>query len=435
VPIGFKKSILKNGMALLSQRLPQFHGVSIGVWVAAGARHEVSKEEGLSHFLEHMMFKGTANRSAFQIAEAVDKIGGEFNAFTSKEYTCFHFLVLHQDTDLACEILSDVLCNSTFSEEEIERERKVILQEIDMVGDNPEEVLYDEFYLKAFNGHALAKPILGTKKSVGSFKRKDVLSYFQKHYTTKQMMISVSGNIEHKAVEKKLNALLKDKKFAKKRFLSNLKKPQFLPGSGYITKDTEQTQILLGFPSLPATHKDRFILGMMNTHLGGGMSSRLFQEIRENRGLAYSVYSAQSGFSDAGIFSIYVGTSEKEGPECMGLIGKEVKKLKTELLPEKTLRDLKHNIKNSILISEDSVEGQMMHLARSQIFFNRYITLSEVFQAIDKVTSKDIQKMAKTIFDSKKMRILSLGALRGQASKKYTQKLKQSYLDCAVSSK
>lgn len=408
-----KRSLLNCGMTLVTERLPQFKSAAIGVWVRAGSRHEASPERGLSHFLEHMMFKGTHSKTALEIAREVDRAGGEFNAFTSREYTCFHLLLLGKDLPLGIEVLADVLLNSKLDESEVLREKRVIQQEIDMVNDSPEEVLFDQLFFQAFGGHALGQPILGPRGQVGRYRRSDLARYFKKHYDPSKMVVSVAGDVDHGHIKKLLNIAFKNLSptGGRERVLPNVTKPRFVPGESYISKDTEQLHIALALPGLKVADPGRFALGVLNTHLGGGMSSRLFQEIRESRGLAYSVYSSQSSFIDIGVTTLYAGTSPKNAGLCLKLMGEEAAKLKKMRLTKVELELIKENLKKTILINEDSIEGHMTNLARAEMFFGRDITLAQAFRAISRVTAKDVQDMAKYVFNVNRTRAIMLGPL------------------------
>ena len=386
-------------MALLTERLPHFHGASLGVWVRAGSRHEMRGEEGYSHFLEHMFFKGTTTRTAAQIAREIDRAGGEFNAFTTREYTCFHIGLLARDLDLAVDILADVLLHSRLSEEDIERERNVVLQEMDMVADNPEEVLFDAFFEKSLKNHPLGRPILGTPKVIRAVDHRRLYSYFQRHYAPSRMIVTAAGDLAHGSLIKRLNKALGGRKAAGPQPKSvGLSTARFRPGDLILRRDVEQAQVLVGFPALPLAHKDRYILSILNLHYGGGMSSRLFQQIREERGLAYSTYSSFSTFSDCGVQLAYIGCASKDALTATTLAGREAQRLCDRKLTATELKELKQSLKNTILINEDSVDGHMMHLARAEMFFGHEIKLADVFRGIDAVTAEQIQAMARKVF-------------------------------------
>lgn len=414
-----KQSRLETGAVLITENLPQFASLSIGVWVGAGSRHESPKEGGLSHFLEHMLFKGTKARSALEIAQEVDRAGGEFNAFTAREHTCFHFLLLSKDVKLAVEILSDVLLNSTMSPDELEKERKVILQEIAMVADNPEEYLHDVFFENAWGEHSLGRPILGTHKSVSNFSRDQVFRYFQKHYDPARMVISVAGDLDHNDLVKKLNHALRShssksthKLHKQKRVRS--KSPRVCAATVGISKELEQSHLLLGFPGVSQSDSKRYALSLMNIHLGGGMSSRLFQEIREKRGMAYSVYSSHMPFSDVGLFTIYLATAPHELQECVRVIGDELNRLKEEPLSDRLLEMHKENLKNTIILNGDSVESRMSYLARCVLAGEKYLSADQLCRRIDDVSAKEIQSLAKQVFCTESM---ALGLMGNQAGR------------------
>jgi predicted Zn-dependent peptidase len=387
----------------------------VGAWVSAGTRHEREGQEGLAHFLEHMMFKGTERRSALDIALAVDRAGGEFNAFTSREYTCFHILSLSRDIKLALDIMSDVLLNSKFAEEEIDRERKVILQEIAMVEDNPEELIHDLFFEQAFGGHPLGRPILGKKETVARFDRPTIYSYFKRHYSPKDLVVSVAGDIDHDDIRKMLERQLGSHLPGGKGTGApkpNLSRPRIATGARAYRRELEQTHFVLGFPSVSNGDPDRFAAYLLNIYLGGGMSSSLFQEIREKRGLAYTIYSSLSPFSDAGLFSIYVATSPSEVGICLDVVGREVKKIREGKLDPEALQILKENLKGTILLNLDSVESRMTVIAKNEMFFGRYFSTGEMLKMIDKVTAHDVARVARNLFKPKNLILSMLGPSR-----------------------
>lgn len=417
-----KKSILDNGMVLVTESLSRFQSLAVGVWVKAGTRHEASEHAGLSHFLEHMMFKGTSNRSSLEIAQAIDEVGGDFNAFTAREYTCFHLLLLSKNLKLAVEILADVLLNSKFDPDELERERKVILQEILMVEDNPEELVHDLFLEKAFGDHPLGKNILGTQESVSSFDRETVYDYFKQHYTPSQMIIAVSGDVSHERVRFLLNnAFKKAKQSSPKKILkkNGMRKPKICSGSNVLGKTVEQAHLVVGFPGVTYQNPQRFAAFILNNFLGGGMSSSLFQEIREKRGLAYSIYSSLMPFSDSGLFSIYVGTSPKEIQTCLKIMGKELERLREKPLRKRELEIVKNNLKGTILLNSDSVENRMSAIAKSEMFFGNFFSAKQMCKDIDRVTEADVQRLAKNFFNPKKAIVMVMGPVKKQEFRKF----------------
>lgn len=423
----FKKSVLPNGLTLVSEKYTEFRGLSIGVWVRAGTRHETMQEAGVSHFLEHMLFKGTGKRSALDIAQEVDRVGGEFNAFTSREYTCFHVYLMNRDLDLAVDILRDILLDSKFDPAEIERERKVILQEISMVDETPEELAFDIYFEKIFETqkgvHGLGRPILGTVSSIRKMSRKTLVDYFQHHYRPDQLIVSAVGNLSHGALERKLGALARrnwpgrpEKGRAKQVAKSisahpadQAKVPKPQPGFWWLKRPTEQVHLIWGVPGPTYQSQDRFAALLLNVYLGGGMSSSLFQEIREKHGLAYTVYSSMAPFQETGIFTIYAATNLKQVPLCLKLIEDCVVKLKNELLTEQEISMIKENLKAGIQLSSDSVESRMISIAKNEIIFGRYFSTDEVCAEIDQVTAEDIRRVARKLLATDDRSILALG--------------------------
>ncbi|MGE4234278.1 MAG: M16 family metallopeptidase [Bacteriovoracia bacterium] len=411
----FQKSILNSGATLVTESLPQFQSLSIGVWVKAGSRHELPHEEGISHFLEHMMFKGTKSRSALQIAKEIDSVGGEFNAFTSREYTCFHLLLLSKDVGLAVDILSDVILNSKFDSTEVERERKVVLQEIAMTEDSPEELAHDLFFEKAFKDQTLGKPILGTRKSVASFTRKKVVDYFHQHYTPSRIVIAVAGNVSHEEVKRKLNRAFQTKALRNKQkvFRELTQSRAFFTPIKHIEKRRmEQCHIVLGYPSVTQNSPQRFVAYLLSSYLGGGMSSSLFQEIREKRGLAYSVYSTVQPFSDCGVFLVYLATSSKDVGKSLRILDKEINRLIQKKITKEELYTLKENLKGTVLLNSDSTESRMTSIAKGEMFFKSYLTSRQICQLIDQTDVSGLQKMALKTFDPKRRSLVLYGDIK-----------------------
>jgi predicted Zn-dependent peptidase len=407
----FNRTQFDNGFTVLSERLPQFKSLALGIWAKVGTRHETCEVAGVSHFLEHMLFKGTKNRSALQIAQAVDQVGGEFNAFTARENTCFHILLLERDLNLGVEILTDVLMNSLFKLEEMERERKVILQEIAMVDDSPEELVYDLFFEKVYGGHSLGRPILGTRKSVKGMARRHLVDFFRNHYRPDRLIFSVAGNVDHKALVRKLKPLgMKNwGPSGPDRKIVSEPDPQVLNGFWWSSRPTEQVHLIWGVRGPHYSSQDRFAAFLLNVYLGGGMSSSLFQEIREKNGLAYTVYSNLTPFIDSGLFSIYVATGMAQVPLCLKLIERCVVRLKKKCLTKKELKVIQDNLKGTILLSSDCVESRMSSIAKNEIFLNRYVSLEQVCKEIDSVSPEDVQRVAKQLFQDPGRSIMVLG--------------------------
>ena len=418
-----RRSILKNGTVLITESVRNFESLAVGVWVRGGSRHETKKTHGLAHFLEHMMFKGTKKRSALDIARAVDLIGGDFNAMTTREYTCFHLTLPAKEVDFSLDLLSDILMNSQFEGKELERERRVVLQEIAMLDDTAEEYVHEILFEKAFRTHPIALPILGTKGSVKSFRRTDLLQYFKKHYYSKNIVITLAGNVDHTYVVRKLNSLLGNFRGRKKKApQTSLKIPKFYPGVHVKQKNHEQCHLALAIAALPIRHQDRIALFLLNSFLGGGLSSALFQKIREQHGLAYNVYSSLAVFSDCGVLGIYVATGTKLVSLCLKLIREEIDRLKEIPLSKEDLNIVKNSVKSAILLGSDAMENRMFALAKSEIYFERYLSNAEVCKQIDQVTAQDILRLARKIF-TEDWCIVALGKVeRAQIRKFFLKK-------------
>jgi predicted Zn-dependent peptidase len=427
----FKKTVFKNGLTLLTERHSQFQSLSVGVWVQVGTRHEQPREAGVSHFLEHMLFKGTENRSALEIARSVDQVGGDFNAFTTREYTCFHMLTLSRDVKLVFDILGDVILNSDFDSEELERERKVILQEISMVEEAPEELVQDLFFEVIYGKHGLGRPILGTETSIRRMRRRDVLKFFRKNYRPESTIISVAGNVSHETVRRHIKSLAKTRwpgrvpgKLTKKE-TGFERAPKLKEGIWWIKRNTEQVHLVWGVEGMTYAHKDRFVTYLLNAYLGEGMSSQLFQEIREKNGLAYTVYSSLSAFVDAGLFSIYAATGMNQVPLCLRLIEECVEKVKRDLLTVEELQEIKDSLNGTILLNSDSVESRMSSIAKNQIFLGKILDVKAICELIDVVTPEDIRRVARKIFRHGRRSILLMGP---RPSKQVRAKLKPKLL-------
>jgi len=409
----FQRSVLANGTVLVTERAVPFKSLSIGVWVKGGSRHETPSQAGLAHFLEHMMFKGTTKRTALDIARDVDLVGGDFNAMTTREYTCFHLTLPNKEIDFALELLVDILKESRFDQTEIERERMVVLQEFAMVEESPEEYVHEVLFEKAFGNHPLGRPILGTEKVLKSFNREDVRRYFQQHYYSKNIVITMAGDLNHASVAKRLNSLTKGF-HGKKRPASaaSRRKPKFHPGLNLIRRKTDQAHVTIACEAYPIDHKQRLAAFLLNAFLGGNMSSALFQEIREKRGFAYTVYSSLAPFTDTGLLGMYVATGPKQVKECLVLIREQLAKLQEEPIAEKDLQIAKNSVKSAVLMGSDSMETRMYALAKSELFYDRQVSDEEICERIDEVTPKDLWKVARELFGRDRWLIVALGEVK-----------------------
>jgi predicted Zn-dependent peptidase len=393
-----RKQTLPNGITLLTERMPHVRSVTFGVWLRLGSRHEPPQLNGASHFIEHLVFKGTETRGARDIALAVDAIGGQMDAFTSKEYTCFYAKVLDSHVPQAVDLLSDIVLRPLFDKTELERERKVIVEEIRMVEDAPEDLVYDLFSTHFYPGHPLGRPIQGTEKTVGGLSRTRLLRYFREHYIPSNILIVSAGNLRHTEL-----ARLVTKSFGRMpsgRRQRSLGKPPRVRG-GIVTRvknELEQLHLLIGMPAVREGDDHRYPLVVLNALLGGTMSSRLFQKVREERGLAYSVYSAVNAFRDSGVMMVCAGTSPDKGDELLGVVAEELRDLRLKGPSQHEVDVAKEHLKGSLMLSLESTSSRMSNLARQEMYHGRTFPMEETLRNLDGVTRKDVHRMAQRIF-------------------------------------
>jgi predicted Zn-dependent peptidase len=401
------REVLGNGLRLITETMPHVRSVTIGVWLMRGSRHESEERGGIAHFVEHMLFKGTDTRSAEDIAQAIDSIGGQLDAFTAKEYASYYIKVLDEHLPLAVELLSDIVLRPAFTAEEVEREKKVILEEIKMVEDTPDDLVHELFTQHFWEGHALGRPILGSKETVESFTPASLLDYFRGAYVGRNMIISAAGNLEHakvrELVEAAFGAVPSDGEPL------NGAAPTVVPQVITRTKELEQSHICLGTNSYPQNHDDRYVSYIMNTVLGGSMSSRLFQNVREKRGLAYAVFSGLSAYRDAGNITIYAGCSNEAVGEVIDLCVEELRGMKREPVPTSELRRAKDHLKGSLMLSLENTASRMSHLARQEIYFDRHFGLDETLAGVERVTELDVQRVAADLFSNGSLAATVLG--------------------------
>lgn len=401
------KEVLKNGIRVVTEEIPHVRSVSIGLWVGAGSRDENDSNNGIAHFIEHMMFKGTKNRRAKEIAEELDSIGGQLNAFTSKEYTCYYAKVLDEHFPVAVNLLSDMFFNSLFDEEEIEKEKNVVLEEINMYEDAPDELIHDLFTNTIWGNHPLGRPIIGTAEVVQSITKKDIMDFMEQFYRPEQLVISVAGHIEHKRVMELIEPLFAsmERKESLRRYYEPVPNFQVVRRK----KETEQIHLCIGTSGLPMDHENTYSLHVMNSILGGGLSSRLFQEIREERGLAYSIYSYHSSYRDAGLFSIYTGLSAKNLNSVVKLISKELKSIKEGNVSEQEVSRAREQIKGSLYLGLENVSNRMSRMGKSELTLGRIITPEEAAEKINRVRVEDVQALAESLFDVEKIVVTMIG--------------------------
>jgi predicted Zn-dependent peptidase len=403
---------LQNGIRVLSEELPDLPSVTVGIWVENGSRYEREDQAGISHFLEHLFFKGTERRTAAQIAEEIDAVGGVLNAFTGKEYTCYYAKVLREHVPLALDLLADIFTQSRFASEEIERERSVIIQEISQVEDTPDDYVHELFNLAFWPGHPLSRPIAGTAETVSRLVREDFLRFLEARYRPDRILIAGAGNLVHdhlvEAVTQNFSGLVGTAPAV------DGGPPEPRPGLSLHEKDLEQVHLCLGTPGIAQVDADRHPANLLNLALGGGMSSRLFQEIRERRGKAYTVYSFLSSYLDEGSVGVYVGTSAAWAREVVEVIRDELVRVAGEGLAPGELVRVKQQMKGNMLLGLETSDSRMSRIAKNAIYFGRDIPLDEVGALIDAVTNDDVVRVARRLFRPETLALTVLGDLRGE---------------------
>jgi predicted Zn-dependent peptidase len=401
---------LTNGVRVITEAMHHVRSVSVGLWIGSGSRRESSEQNGISHFIEHMLFKGTTKRSAEDIARSVDSIGGNLDAFTAKELVCFNTKVLDQHLSLAFDVLADLVLHPLFREEDIEKEKSVILEEIKMEADSPDYLVHEIFSGNFWKDHPLGKPILGTRETVKRFDRNMVGDYYGAVYAPANLIITAAGNLTHEG----LVALVRE------HFDSLPPGKPLGPDSAPSTharialrnkKALEQVHLCLGVPSYPLPHEGRFACYVLNTLLGGGMSSRLFQNIRERQGLAYAVFSELNPYRDTGCLSIYAGTSIESARKVVESILSEFRQLKENCVSDEELRRAKDHLKGSLMLSLESTSSRMSNLARQEMYFGHFFSLDALVESIEAVSADDVQRIAQTFFDPKQIALTVLGNL------------------------
>ena len=407
-----RKTVLSNGLLVLTESMPHLRSISMGAWIGSGSRDEAPEVNGVSHFVEHMVFKGTTSRSAQQIAREVDTIGGNLDAFTGKEMVCFNIKVLDENVAPALDVLSDLVLHPTFTPEELAREQGVILEEIKMDEDNPDYLVHEIFTQNFWKGDALGRPILGTEKTVSSFNQQIIFDFYNSRFTPRNMVFSAAGNLEHDAfvaqVEQQFGSLAADGS-------EPIAVPEAPTATPHITlkrkKSLEQVQLCLGVPAPPVNDPSRYGVYLLNTMLGGGMSSRLFQTIREDQGLAYSIYSEMNPFRDTGSLCVYAGTSVDKTEKVLQLTLEELRRLKEETVSEAELKRAKDQLKSNMVIGLESSGSRMSNLARQQMYFGRFFGIDEIIEEIEAVSSADVQKLAQQLFRPEAIALTLLGNL------------------------
>ena len=414
MPHDYNITVLGNGIRIVTKQVPQARSVAMGVWVNVGARDEKAKEGGLSHFIEHMIFKGTERRTALQIAKEFDAIGGQCNAFTSKECTCYYAKVMDTHVDTMVDLLSDIFLNSVFDPSEIERERQVIFQEIKMLEDTPDEHIHVLLAQAVWGSHPLGRSILGTPESVIRFDSDTIKEYFGRAYQPERIVIAAAGNLEHGSFAQSI-AMAFEVVRNRNNFPERTKPTMDWVATAH-PKDLEQVHICLGSKGVHTTDPRRHACVLLNVVLGGNMSSRLFQEIRERRGLAYSIFSFASSYCDTGLLGVYVGVDKANTQEVLRLIVKEMKRFKEKPINGSELRNAKEHLKGGLYLAAESTDNQMTRLAHNEINFGRHIPLEELVDNIEKVTAEDILRLAQDAFHDKAVSLALLGPIDEKVS-------------------
>lgn len=395
-----QKTSLSNGLRVVTERIDSVKSISVGIWVKTGSRNETKDQAGVTHFLEHMLFKGTEKRTAFDIALSMESVGGFLNAFTSSEYTCYYARCVDQEIERALDVLSDMVLNPSFPAEEVEKEKKVVIEEMKMYRDSPDDYLFEEFTTRMFDGHQLGRPILGFEETVSSFTREDLYNYMSDRYRAGNLLVSVAGNVDHdrvlELVSGHFGALPASDVENEDQPMKDMSKDKLL-----LTKSIEQTHYLLGRRGMNFNHEDKYLLLLANTVLGGGMSSRLHQNVREKYGYCYSIQTFNQSYSDSGIWGVYVGTDKEYVEHVHELVVSELNKIREELVPEKELKEAKSQLKGKLLLSQENTSNRMMRMAKSELYFGRFVTLDELEENIDKVTAEEILEFSKEFFDQK----------------------------------
>jgi predicted Zn-dependent peptidase len=388
----------KNGVRIVLENIPTVRSVAIGVWIGTGSRNENPQTNGISHFLEHMFFKGTKTRSAKEIAESFDSIGGQVNAFTSKEYTCYYAKVLDTHAQFALDVLADMFFNSTFVEEELNKERNVVLEEIKMYDDTPDDIVHDLLSRAIYGDHPLGYPILGTEETLNTFTGETLKEYIHNRYTPENVVISIAGNISDKfilEVEKYFGSY----EGGNSSTAENI--PVFQSNRLSRKKETEQAHLCIGFEGLKIGHEDVYSLIILNNILGGSMSSRLFQDVREQRGLAYSIFSYHSAYQDNGVVTLYGGTGAKQMDVLFETIQATLEKLKQDGITEKELNNSKEQLKGSLMLGLESTNSRMSRNGKNELLLKRHRSLDEIIEQIDQVTKQSVDGMATSVFTDK----------------------------------
>ena len=407
----FRKEVLDNGLRVITEKIPSVRSVSIGVWVDVGSRDERPGEEGLSHFIEHTVFKGTRRRSAEAISREIDALGGELNAFTSREGTTFYAKVLDEHVGQGIDLLADIFHHSRFDARDVTKEKQVVLEEIRMVEDDPEDFLHDLHTKNAFRTHPLGRPILGTVATLEGLRRAQVLAYRNRHYRPSQVVVSVAGNFSFGPVLTQLASAFGGP-WGRGQASPRRIPPMITRGLYVKPRPLEQAHVCFGLKGLSQCDKDRYGMHVLNAILGGGVSSRLFQEVREKRALAYSIYSSAMCFSDSGLLTVYAGVRPDAAPRMMRLVLGELRKLQAHPVPRAELARAKSQLKGNLMLGLESTSSRMSKLAKDELHFGRHVPLREIMADIDAVSESQLSRLSRELFDDRYLTVTALGPLK-----------------------
>jgi len=405
----YRKSVLPNGIRLVTERMPHVRSVAVGVWVETGSRHEPEIRGGVSHLIEHLVFKGTATRTAEDIARTMDSVGGQMDAFTTKEHTCFYVQVLDEHLPLAVELLTDILRHPLFNADELEREKSVVLQEIKMVEDTPDDVIHDIFAAQVWPGHPLGRPILGTRELVTGFSRDAVFGHFTDEYVPPRIIIAVAGNVTHDRVVELFGARFDG--FVHDAATRTTEAAALRPSVNIVHKNLEQVHVVMGFPGLCQAAPRRYAMFVLNDVIGGSMSSRLFQEVRERQGLVYSIHSGVQAYHDTGTVYIYAATDAGNFSKVLKSILKELRDLKKNGVMADELTRAKDHLKGSLMLSLESTSSRMNRLAKHEMHLGSFLTMDAMLAAIDTVKLEDVHALISELLDEEHLALTTLGPL------------------------
>jgi predicted Zn-dependent peptidase len=407
-----QRAELPNGVVVVTEKMPHVRSASVGIWLSSGSRAESAERNGIAHFIEHMVFKGTHKRTAEQIAQSVDSVGGMLDAFTAKEMTCFNAKVLDEHLAVAVDVLSDLVLHPRFDTEDIAKEKQVVLEEIKMEEDNPEYLIHELFTQNFWRGHPLGMPILGTPGTVSQFSQDSVFECFTNWYAPNHVVVTAAGNLEHARLVD-----LVAREFDGVARSATAAKPAPPDTHACVEqrdkKELEQVHIVLGVPSYPLAHERRYAASLLNVILGGGMSSRLFQNIRERQGLAYAIESDLSPYTDSGVFSVYAGTSRESAAQLIRSVGDEFRTVRADGVSTEELRRAKDHLKGSMMLSLESTSSRMSNLARQAMYLHRFISLDEMLASIEAVTREEVHAIARDFFEPGRITLTVLGSLNG----------------------